>query len=124
MWNLKSYVSLNLEQSLLLASMLDIFSQSNDKAIDVIAHNLLSPTTWKGINPKVVSSFSTFSVFFGSVIMNMRGKDILYHLKINEYIIRNSEVEMISGTGQLMFKNQNGKWEKLTTIIQNNHFLP
>lgn len=48
--------------------------------------------------------------------------DILYHLKINEHIIKNSEVEMISGTVQLMFKNQSGRWEKLKPTIQNDVF--
>nr|WP_137165040.1 hypothetical protein [Spiroplasma melliferum] len=122
MWNLKSYVSLKLEPTLLLASMLDIFSQGNEKAFDVITNNLLSPKTWKGINPNVVSSISTFSVFFGSIIMHVMEMDILYHLKINEHIIKNSEVEMISGTVQLMFKNQSGRWEKLKPTIQNDVF--
>ncbi|MBH8623023.1 lipoprotein [Spiroplasma sp. hyd1] len=107
----KTFVYLHLNPTLLIASILNVFSQNEGKGIDAVGKSILQPKTWKGINSLIQENIPAINVYLGPSIMNFAGPTILRNLGLSNTEINNNNITMTAGTVKLSLKNKNNQWE-------------
>lgn len=107
----KTLVYLHLNPTLLIASILNVFSQNEGKGIAAVGKSILQPKTWKGINSLIQNNIPAINVYLGSSIMSFAGPTILRNLGLSNTEIDNNNITMTAGTVKLSIKNKNNQWE-------------
>ncbi|WP_419335179.1 lipoprotein [Spiroplasma endosymbiont of Sarcophaga variegata] len=107
----KTLVYLSLNPTLLIASILNVFSQNEGKGIDAVGKSILQPKTWKGINSLIKYNIPAINVYLGPSIMSFAGPTILRNLGLSNTEIDNNNITMTAGTVKLSLKNKNNQWE-------------
>ncbi len=114
---------LSLKTTLLIGSILDIFSSKGDEGIDAINTNILYPNTLQWTNLIFNIFIYKISFFLGPQLMNYAGSNILRVFGVSNTELKSNDVTMSAGTVKLQFKTpgKNGKWENFRSIIDENN---
>ncbi|WHQ36472.1 lipoprotein [Spiroplasma sp. SV19] len=114
----KLILKLELNPTLLIASMLDIFSKNNGQGIDAVGESILQPKTWLGMSSFVQGLIPNINVYLGPSIMSFGGSFILQNLGLSSTEIENNNITMSAGTVKLQFKNKNNQWENFKVLLK------